>query len=281
MRIDEVIVPASLNEALVSLKRNPAAVLCAGGTELFSEESSDRDDKPVTLVSLHSLSELRHVFRTDHYVELGSMTTLAELLALKEEFLPETLRKVLRGIGTFAVRNLATLGGNLSAPERFRDCFPVLACMDARAEYRQGTAARWVNLNRLVGEHGRPQLPQGELLTRVRIPLGEWSLGMAHKLGFPRINSRSSGLFVVLARIEKRVLSEIRIIYTCEHTLRKREIESSLIGKKIPLNSRDADAALGAYADYCTQADIPDFTAARFLALVRKAFSQLNEGASE
>lgn len=281
MRIDEVIVPATLNEALASLKRNPDAVLCAGGTELFSEESSDRDGKPVTLMSLHSLSELRHVFRTDHYVELGSMTTLAELLALKEEFLPETLRDVLRGIGTFAVRNLATLGGNLSAPERFRDCFPVLACMDARAEYRQGTAARWVNLNRLVGDHGRPQLPQGELLTRVRIPLGEWSLGMAHKLGFPRINSRSSGLFVVLARIEKRVLSEIRIIYTCERTLRKREIESSLIGKKIPLNSRDADSALGAYASYCTHAGIPELTAARFLALVRKAFSQLNEGASQ
>jgi len=280
VRIDEVIVPVSLGEALTSLKRNPDAVLCAGGTELFSEEASGRDGKPVTLVSLHSLPELRHVSRTDHYVEVGSMTTLAELINLKEGFLPETLREVLRGIGTFAVRNLATLGGNLSAPERFRDCFPVLACMDALAEYRQGTAARWVNLNRLVDDHGRPQLPKGEILTRIRIPLGEWNLGMAHKLGFPRINSRSSGLFVVLARTEKRVLSEIRIIYACERALRKREIESSLIGKKIPLSPRDADSALGSYASYCAQADIPEFTAARFLALVRKAFNQLNEGAS-
>ena len=280
MRIDEVIVPAGLGEALTALKRNPGAVLCAGGTEIFSGTSADRTEKPRTLVSLHSLPELRHVSRTDHYVEVGSMTTLSELLNLKEGFLPETLRGVVRGIGTFAVRNLATLGGNLSVADRFRDCFPVLACMDALAEYRQGTLARWVNLNRLIGAGGTPELPGGELLTRIRIPLGEWDLGIAHKLGFPRINSRDSSQFVVLARVEKRVLSDVRIMYSFGRALRNREIEAALGGKKIPLPSRDMETAIGSYGSYCAQTGIPESTTARFLALVRRAFSQLNEGSS-
>lgn len=279
MLIDEVIVPASLSETLAALKRNPEAVLCAGGTDLFSEESAGRSGKPRSLISLHAVPELRHVSRTDHYVEVGSMTTLSELLALKEGFLPDPLRDVVRGIGTPAVRNLATLGGNLSCPGRFRDCFPILACMDALGEYRQGTAARWMNLNRLIGSRGTPDLPGGELLTRIRIPLGEWSLGIAHKIGFPRINSRSSSLFVFLARTEKRVLSSIRLIYSGDRAVRSREIEASLVGKRIPLSARETESALGAFSAYCIQAGIPDSSTARFLGLIRQAFGQLNEGA--
>jgi len=278
VRIDEVIVPATLSEALSALKRNPDAVLCAGGTELFSEGPAGPADRNRTLISLHGIQELRHVSRTDLYVEVGSMTTLAELLALKEGFVPETLRSVVHGIGTFAVRNLATLGGNLSVTDRFRDCFPILACMDALAEYRQGTASRWVNLNRLIGPRGTPEMPRGEILTRIRIPLGGWDLGIAHKLGFPRINSRKSSLFVALARTDKRALSDIRILYACDRALRSREIESSLAGKKIPLLPRDIESAVGAYADYCSHAGIRESSAARFLTLVRRAFNQLNEG---
>lgn len=278
MRIDEVMVPASLGEALAALKRNPGALLCAGGTEIFSEAPAGRSQRPRTLISLHSLPELRHVSRTDHYVEVGSMTTLSELLTLKEGFLPETLRGAVLRIGTPAVRNLATLGGNLSVPDRFRDCFPILACMDALAEYRQGTMARWVNLNRLIGVDGIPTPPRGELLTRIRIPLGDWDLGIAHKQGFPRINSRDSGLFVVLARAEKRVLSDIRIMYVFGRAVRNREIEASLAGKKIPLSSRDTESAINAYSSYCAQMEVPESSTARFLALVRRAFKQLNEG---
>lgn len=208
------------------------------------------------------------------------MTTLAELLALKEGFVPETLRSVVHRIGTFAVRNLATLGGNLSVPGRFRDCFPILACMDALAEYRQGTVSRWMNLNRLIGVRGTPELPPGEILTRIRIPLGGWDFGIAQKFGFPRINSRRSSLFVALARTDKRVLSDIRILYACNRALRSREIESSLAGKKIPLSARDMESAVGAYAAYCSHAGVRESSAARFLGLVRRSFNQLNEGAT-
>ena len=278
MRIDEVIVPANLNEALAALKRNPDATLFAGGTELLSEEATESPKKTATLISLHSIPELRHVSRTDHYLEVGAMTTLTELINLKEGFLPETLREVLRTIGTFAVRNLATLGGNLSNPGRFRDCFPVLACMDASAEFRQGSTSRWVNINRLVNDQGLPAPPRGELLTRIRIPLAEWSLGMAHKLGLPGINSSRSGLFVILVRTEKRALSDIRIFHSCERAIRRREIESALIGKKIPLPARDVDSALGSYAAYCTNSGLAESSAVRFLALVRKAFNLLDDG---
>lgn len=279
MRIDEVIVPSTLGEALAALKRNPDALLCAGGTELFSDEPADQAGRPRILISLHGVPELRHISRTDHYIEVGSTTTLGELLALKAEFLPETLRTVIRRIGTYAVRNLATLGGNLSAPGRFRDCFPILACMDALAEYRQGAASRWVNLNRLVGNRGTPLIPKGEILTRIQIPLTGWDLGIAHKLGLPRANSGKTSLFVALARTDKRVLSDIRLFYMSDRALRSREIETSIAGKRIPLSSRDMESALGAYASYCARMGVPESSVPRFLDLVRRAFAQLNEGA--
>ncbi|HSV56047.1 MAG TPA: FAD binding domain-containing protein [Magnetospirillaceae bacterium] len=273
MRINEVMTPSSLGEALSALRRTPDAVLCAGGTSLFSEDQPEAG----LIISLHSIPELRQVSRTDHYVEIGSMTTLAELLTLKEGFLPHALGNVIRGIGTFAVRNLATLGGNLSDPFRFRDCFPVLACMDALAEYRHAAASRWVNLNRLIDSRGLPSVPRGEILTRVRIPLAQWSMGAAHKLGYPRVNSPLPGLFVILARTEKRIISEIRIFHSCERALRSREVENSLIGRRVPLGNRETSSALSAYATYCSDAGIPESSAARFLSLLRRALGILGE----
>ena len=280
MRIDEVIVPNAPSEALAALKRNPEAVLCAGGTDLFSQAPIEHDQKPRTLISLHAIPELRQVYRTDHYLEVGSMTTLSELLVLKEGFLPETLRSVVSRIGTFAVRNLATLGGNLSVHGRFRDCFPILACMDALAEYRQGNASRWVNLNRLVNSRGTPEIPRGELLTRIRIPLAGWDLGIAHKIGFPRINSHRDSLFVALARTDKRILSDFRILFSGDRALRSREIESTLVGKKVPLAARDMEAAMNAYASYAASTNVPDSSIRRFLALLHRTFIQLNEVAT-
>jgi len=280
VQANEVIVPTSLNDALAALKRNPNAVISAGGTTLFSDESVLSSGEPKTILSLHAIPELKAISRTDRYVEVGSMTPLSELLGLKEGFIPEAMREVLRNIGTFAVRNLATLGGNLSSGTRFRDCFPVLACMDALAEYRHLSAARWVNLNRLINDQGYPLIPQNEILTRIRIPLAEWKINVVQKFGVPLTNSLNGAIFVFLARLDKRALSDFRIFYSYERALRSREAESAIIGKKIPLSERDIELTLNAYKSVCQQREVSQPQTARFLALVRRAFALLDEGAT-
>lgn len=279
MRINEVIAPTSLNEALAAYKRDPDSVLYAGGTELFGDGMPNAVSKPQTVLALHAIPELRTVSRTDHYVEVGAMTPLSELLSLKEGFIPEALRETIRNVGTFAVRNLATLGGNLCNSRRFRDCFPPLACMDALAEFRYFSQSRWINLNRLVDGRGLPVIPRGEILTRIRIPLKEWSLNVVQKLGSPRINSYRTSIFVLFARMEKRALVDFRIFYSSDRALRNKEIEASLLGKKLPLTARDADATLNAYGEYCKQSSVPETESYRFLPLVQKALALVNEGA--
>lgn len=278
MRIDEVIAPSILGDALASLKRFPDSVLYAGGTAFFQGDLESPAHSPATVLSLHSISELKSINRTDRYIEVGAMTPLSDLLALKEGFIPGALRDTIRNIGNFAVRNLATLGGNLSCRDRFRDCFPVLACMEALAEFRQASSSRWVNLNRLVDDHGLPAIPKGEILTRVRIPLMEWNIGVVQKFDASRAYSERRALFVFLARLDKRAISDFKIFYTHDNALRDRAAETALMGKKIPLSSRDIDATLGAYESLCARTELDRIQSVRFLSLVRKALSLLNEG---
>ncbi len=267
-----------MGDALSNLKRHPDAVLVAGGTTFFGDESFPPLPDRSTILSLHGIRDLSAISRTDRYVEVGAMTPLSDLLSLKEGFIPEALRKTLKGIGNFAVRNLATIGGNLLAGGGFGDSFPVLASMDALAEFRQATSSRWMNLNRLISEEGAIQIPSGELLTRMRIPLTEWNINVVQKFGSRRRGSDGGALFVFLARTDKRVLSDFRTFFLCDRALRNRPAETALAGRKLPLSSRDIELTLNAYASSCRLAELPEPQSSRFLSLVRKSLTVLNEG---
>lgn len=273
-----MIAPTTLSDALAAARRHPEAVFSGGGTTLW-DETDDLRGTPRPVLSLHRIPELKSVSRTDRYVEVGALTPLADLLALKEGFIPEALREVLLGIGTFAVRNVATIGGNVSCRTRFRDCFPVLACLDTLAEYRSSSSSRWVNLNRLIGATGLPDLPGDELLTRIRIPLMEWNVNIVQKTGTCRENSTKGSLFVFLARTEKRALSDFRAVYSTGRFLRSRDTESALAGKKLPLSSRELDLTLDSYSKISREAGLEESHHLRLLSLVRRAFFLLGEGA--
>jgi CO/xanthine dehydrogenase FAD-binding subunit len=279
VQISEVIAPTSLADALAASRNHPNALFSAGGTTLWTDIGT-LSTEPQIIISLHRVPEIKSVSRTDRYVEVGAMTPLSELLALKEGFIPEALREALRGIGTFAVRNVATIGGNLSYRTRFRDCFPVLACLDALAEFRSASSSRWVNLNHLIGAKGAPDLPKGELMTRIRIPLSEWNIDIVQKIGTPRGNSDQSALFIFLARTDKRTLSDFRIMYSMGRALRIRETEASIAGKKLPLSARDLAAIINSYSELCRQSEVTEAHRLRFLSLVRRAFALLGEGTS-
>lgn len=273
MLVSEIYAPQSLEEALDILGRYPEALVYAGGTAILRTQADAYISLPREVLSIADLPELRQVLLTERFVEIGAAVRLSEILELKENAVPELLAEAIRGISSPAVRNLATIGGNIAAPERFMDSWPALACLDSLVEARGPEGARWINVNRLMDENGRPSLPKGSILTRFRIPLERWDVSVLRKVGPRDCPSPETAVFACAARADKGILSDFRLVFAGERGLRLKDIESRVLGRRLPLDGRDR-ASIGAEYRAAAQ-ELPPGLRLQFGALVEGALELL------
>ena len=273
MRISEIHNPKDLAETLDAMARHPGALLYAGGTDILREQGARALDLPPVVICVGGLPELKRAGLSERFLEIGACVTLAEVLEIGESALPSLLAQALRGIGSPAIRNLATLGGNLACRERFMDSWPALACLDALVELRDQGGSTWMNVNRLSGPDGRPAFPAGGLITRVRIPLERWDAAVLRKVGNRDYPGPETAVFALAARVEKGILAEFRLAFAGERALRLRDIEARIIGRSLPLSERER-AAFG--AEYRKAgAGLPEALALQFGVLVDGALDML------
>ena len=274
MLVSEIHQPKDLAETLEIMARHPGALLYAGGTDILREQGGRGLDLPPVVICLHAVPELRRAGLTERFLEIGASVTLAEALELGESALPSLLAQALKGVGSPAIRNLATLGGNLACRERFMDAWPALACLDALVELRDQGGAAWMNVNRLAGPGGEPAFPVGALLTRIRVPLERWDALALRKVGNRDYPGPDTAVFALAARADKGLLSEFRLAFAGERSLRLREIEARIIGRSLPLSDRERSYFGAEYRE--AGSALPEPLALQFGALVEGALDMLS-----
>lgn len=239
MVASEVHYPKSLAEVLELQRLHPSLLLFAGGTDIQRGRGGRYIDLPPVVALLEGVPELHLITRTERFLELGSTLTLGSLLELKKGILPEALVAAIGGVATPAIRNLATLGGNLAARGRFMDLWGVLACLDTLVELRDPAGPRWVGLNRLCDDEGRPAFPAGSLLTRARLPVEAWNSWLLRSLADPEEQGSGKAVFTLLARVEKGLVSAFRLALAGRRLLRFPAIEARLVGTRLPLARKE------------------------------------------
>lgn len=243
MRVDEIAAPKSIQEAIAVIKRRPNAIPWAGGTLIQTTSIGTDSDKPTSILDLGGIAELTVINRSDRYLELGACVTLSAILALPKSLSLEPLRGAASLIATATVRNLATIGGNIGSRGSFMTCFSALACLDAGLELRDASGSRWTGIHALIDELNRPRFPESTLLTRIRIPTSSWDASAIHRLGEAPRGEAYPATFAAAARFEKGTISELRLVAAGSHIVRDRELEASLIGKRLPLGSKDIETS--------------------------------------
>lgn len=261
MRVDDVAAPQTLAEAMSILKRKPDAVPWAGGTLLMSIGGGTGGGKPVSVLDLGRIPELSVVSRSDRYLELGARVSLSTILALPPSLSLQPLRAAAGLIGTATVRNLATIGGNVASRDSFMSCFSALACMDAAVELRDASGSRWSGMHALIDGDNRPRFPPGSLLTRIRVPTAPWDATALYRLGEVTSLEPYASSFAAAARFEKEMISEIRIVAAGRRIVRDRALELSLVGKRLPISQREAEAARAIAVAGAVEAGFGDGTA--------------------
>ncbi len=264
MRVEDVAAPQSLQEAVAFLKRRPQAMPWAGGTLIMTKGDRTDNDRPVSILDLHGIPELMAIHRSDRFLELGACVTLSAIASLPESLALDPLREGIRSIATASVRNLATIGGNVSAHGFFMTCFSALACMDAAIELRDVTGSRWAGIHTLIGDDGRPSFPDSTILTRIRIPSLHWDFATIRRLGEQAGAEPCPAAFSAAARVEKGTIMELRLVAAGRTIVRDRSLELSLIGQRLPLTPKMIEAAESAAYDMALERNLDAPRAGRY-----------------
>jgi carbon-monoxide dehydrogenase medium subunit len=158
--------PATLEEAVRLVASQPrASRILAGGTDLLQKFFS-AETPEAALVSLRGIEELRRVeMGQEGQVFVGSMATHAEvaLSPLVKESFP-AIAKASRCVGSPAIRNRATIGGNICNASPSADTAPPLLGYNAKIVITGATGERVVPIEDFFTGPSTTALNPGEIL---------------------------------------------------------------------------------------------------------------------
>jgi carbon-monoxide dehydrogenase medium subunit len=191
-----------------------------------------RGKRPAAVVNVKRIPALATITVTDAALRLGALTSLTTLIehpVVRDEYpvLPFTARYM----GSPAIRNLATVGGNLCNASPAADLPPVLLALDAEVGIAGPKGERRVALDGFFRGPGRTVLEPAELLAWIEVPRRR----PARAIRYERLDVRRAMDIAIAGAAVAVALDAGRV----------REARIALCAvAPIPLRVRDAEALL-------------------------------------
>jgi carbon-monoxide dehydrogenase medium subunit len=230
--------PHSLEEALSQrADYGRDALPIAGGQSLLVMLRNKLID-PKVLLDLEPLGELRDLQPRADGISIGAMTTFFDLISSADVHKASPiLAQAAAKVGSTAIRNLGTIGGNLCHNEPGADLPPALLALNASVELRSRKGTRKVPLTEFFQGYFETAVEADEILSRVDIPtLPQGACGAYIKHSISPEDLAIAGVAVVLVPDGKNPVSA-------------RELRIGLGGvSPVPLRALKAEAALNGRA---------------------------------
>lgn len=227
--------PKTLNGALQILGSEDVIVY-AGGTDLmvrYKNEASLLPKFEKNLLYIGQIEELQKVKENKDEIIIGSGCTLASLI--KEEAVPEVLKKALRGAASPAIRNMGTIGGNICNASPAGDTLPILYALNSKCRIINEFSERMVNIEDFICGPRRTVLEKNEILESIIIPKKDFNIVHYEKVGARKASAISKLSFTGLCNIESGKVEDIRMAFGAvgATVIRIEEAEKLLINKNV------------------------------------------------
>jgi CO/xanthine dehydrogenase FAD-binding subunit len=227
LTVKNYFLPGSAGEAAGLLAEyGPAMLLISGGTiamPLINEGIS----MPEYVLGLRQ-ARLNTLRREDASLVIGATATLSQLQAQLE--IP-MLASAAHNVGGWAVRNMATAGGNLFAPPPAGDFAVALLALDATLRLTSARGERDLPLRAFYTGFLMTALQPGELVTEIRVPLPTGKTAFI-KYGRRQANTPAVVTVAACLRLEGNQVREARLALNAvgPHPIRAAQAEQALIG---------------------------------------------------
>ena len=255
----------NLSELFFQLKSNKELTVVGGCTEL--------DELPEKSISVYGIPDLSRITRHERFLEIGPGATLAQILAIGQTHPPTVLYEALLSIANPIIRNMATIGGNICTEGHRHTLFAPLLALDTKLEFRNQTETRIEPLQNFK------KVPDGFVLTDIRIPLMYPEVSIFRRIGPEHAITQHSASFVFLGDTERNSLVDVKLAFAGPFVFRSKNLENSLIGHRLPLTKKDIDEIQNMVEQEFNKAStdqmISNVVRQQFLNLTRYSFEQL------
>jgi CO/xanthine dehydrogenase FAD-binding subunit len=234
-------IPRSIDEAVGLLGQHGADLIVMGGGTIVMGMVNDGLLFPSKAMSL-ARAGIHGVLDADGQITIGAATTIARLAQL--DGLP-ILAQAAGMFGAPAVRNMATVGGNLFAAPPAGDIAVPLLVLDALVELAGPHGRRTLPLDRFFTGLGQTARAADELVVALHMPQTD---GQTAYLRYGRRQANTPAVVAVAARVvigAQGTVVEARIALGAAgpHPLRARQAEAALAGRPLDASSIAATAA--------------------------------------
>jgi len=160
----------SLQDALDKASKG-GSVFIAGGTDLLVQIKEGKI-RPQRIIDVKGIHEMEGLAISGDEFSIGALTCIRSLetspsVSEKVPLLAQAAAK----LGSIQVRHRATIGGNLCNASPSAEMAPALLALDAKAMICGKTGTRVFDLTEFFLGPGMTVLGNGEILTRLKIPL--------------------------------------------------------------------------------------------------------------
>ena len=240
MKEFEYLKPDSIKETISILSQfGEKAQILNGGTDLIVE-MRDKIIQPEYLVDIKAIPQLNKItYDEQEGLEIGATVTLNEISNSKvvQTHYP-ILVKACKTVGSYQVRNRATLVGNICNASPAADIAPPLLVLEAKVNIIGPTGEKIVPINQFFTGVKKNILKKGEIVTSITIPpiKGKW-VGVYLKQGRKKeVDLATVGVAVVCIRGEVRIaLGAVAPVpiraFKTEELLKGKTIDESLLEK--------------------------------------------------
>lgn len=156
--------------------------ILAGGTDILVDLKARRFEDVDALVSLRRVPGLKSIKKTEEGYQLGTLTT--PNMALKHQQLgadfPGFFDAFLAMAAT-SLRNMATIGGNITSGVPCSDLAPVLVALNARVALDNGISRRELSVEEFILAPRDTLCAHDEVLTHIILPHLPAATGFSYK----------------------------------------------------------------------------------------------------
>lgn len=254
--------PQTLQEAL-EIRNETHATILAGGSDLMVSKSMGAGitpafDGPVMLIT--GVKELKGIRALpDGSVEIGALTTSAEIS--RSELVHPLLKDAASRMGAIALRNSATIGGNIGNASPKGDMPQPLILLDATVVLKSIDSERTIKVDDYILGSKKTALADNEIITKVIIPKQDFTHIFYRKIGMRRANAISKLTLSAAAVVKDGVVVDFRASSGAAgpKVARSRAAEEMLIGKSIRELPDVRDAFLDAWNNVISPHAMPEY----------------------
>ncbi|QMS84401.1 FAD binding domain-containing protein [Candidatus Xianfuyuplasma coldseepsis] len=227
--------PTTLEEALSLLDTHSLDII-AGGTDLMVQRrrwANTVPDFEGTMNIMH-IPKLQEIDVTNGVMHIGSTVSLTDIYAHPDT--PQILHDAIAEIASPALRNLATIAGNIGNASPAGDTLPILYLLDAKIVVQSLHNKRILPIEAVITGPRKTTIQPNEIIVEIQVPLLSFTTHSFVKVGGRKADAISKLSFAAVTTIKHSIISDIRICFgaIAPTVVRSREIEQQLIGLTIP-----------------------------------------------